>query len=82
MGVVWRARDEESDSIVALKLLREAYAEDPDYLTRFEHELDLSRRINSDHVVKALGFGVRARMPYLVLEYVDGPSLLGALAGH
>jgi hypothetical protein len=79
MGVVWKARDEETGQIVALKLLREAYAEDPDYLTRFERELELARRINSEHVVRMLGFGVRGKMPYLAMEYVDGPSLHGAL---
>ena len=31
MGVLWKARDEETGHIVALKLLRETYAEDPDY---------------------------------------------------
>ena len=75
MGVVWKARDEETGSIVALKLLRETYAEDPDYLARFERELELARRIDSAHVVKVLGYGVREKVPYLALEYVDGPSL-------
>jgi serine/threonine protein kinase len=82
MGVVWKARDEETGQIVALKLLREAYAEDPEYLARFERELELAKRIDSVHVVKVLGFGVRQRVPYLALEYVDGPSLHDALIAH
>jgi hypothetical protein len=82
MGVVWKARDEDSGQIVALKLLRETYAEDPDYVTRFERELELAKRIHSDHVVKVLGFGVRNKVPYLALEYVDGPSLHDALLSH
>jgi serine/threonine protein kinase len=82
MGVVWKARDEETGSIVALKLLREAFAEDPDYLARFERELELARRIDSTHVVKVLGYGVRQKVPYLALEYVDGPSLHDSLAAH
>jgi serine/threonine protein kinase len=82
MGVVWKARDEETGQIVALKLLREAYAEDPEYLARFERELELARRIDSVHVVKVLGYGVREKVPYLALEYVDGPSLHAALVAH
>jgi serine/threonine protein kinase len=82
MGVVWKARDEELGQIVALKLLREAYAEDPDYVTRFERELDLAKRIHSRNVVQVLGYGVRDGTPYLVLEYVDGPSLRQHLTTH
>jgi hypothetical protein len=82
MGVVWKARDEETGQIVALKLLREAYADDPDYVARFERELELAKRIHSDHVVQVLGFGVRKKTPYLALEYVDGPSLHDAQAQH
>jgi hypothetical protein len=82
MGVVWKARDEESGSIVALKLLRETYAEDPDYVTRFERELELAKRIHSRNVVQVLGYGVRDKVPYLALEYVDGPSLRERLASH
>jgi serine/threonine protein kinase len=82
MGVVWKACDEETGRIVALKLLRETYAEDPDYVTRFERELELAKRIHSRNAVQVLGYGVRDGTPYLALEYVDGPSLRKRLASH
>jgi serine/threonine protein kinase len=82
MGVVWKARDEETGQIVALKLLHPGYAADPDYVKRFERELELARRIDSPNVVKVLGFGVRKKTPYLALEYVDGPSLRQLLASQ
>ncbi len=82
MGVVWKARDEEAGQIVALKLLRAGYADDPDYVIRFERELELARRIHSVHVVEVLGYGVRHGIPYLALEFVDGPSLRERLKEH
>jgi serine/threonine-protein kinase len=82
MGVVWRARDEETDQVVALKLLHSAYSDDPDYVTRFERELELARRIKSPNVVGVLGYGVRDGTPYLALEYVDGKSLREILSAH
>jgi serine/threonine-protein kinase len=82
MGVVWKARDERTGQLVALKLLREGYTDDPDYLTRFERELELAKRIRSAYVVKVLGFGVREGTPYLALEFIDGPSLQRALSAH
>ena len=82
MGVVWKARDEETGQIVALKLLRETYAEDPDYLARFERELELAKRIHSRNVVGVLGYGVRDKTPYLALEYIDGESLRERLTTH
>jgi Protein kinase domain/Kelch motif/Galactose oxidase, central domain len=82
MGVVWKARDEETGQIVALKLLHAAFTVDADYVTRFERELDLAKRIHSAHVVEVLGFGARDGVPYLSIEYVDGPTLRERLASH
>ena len=82
MGSVWMARDEATGRIVALKLLHAFYADDPDYITRFERELELARRIHSAHVVEVLGYGAREGTPYLALEYVDGPSLRQKLSEH
>jgi serine/threonine protein kinase len=82
MGVVWKARDEGTGQIVALKLLHAAFTVDADYVTRFERELELARRIHSAHVVEVLGFGARDGAPYLALEFVDGPSLRELLKDH
>jgi serine/threonine-protein kinase len=82
MGVVWRARDDDTGQIVALKLLRDLYAEDPAYRSRFEHELEIAKRITSPHVVKVLGYGAREGVPYIAFEFVEGPSLRELLAQH
>jgi len=82
MGVVWKACDDETGATVAVKLLRDAYAEDPDYVRRFEREAELAQRIDSIHVVKVLDYGFRDKVPFLALEYIDGPSLYEALTRH
>jgi serine/threonine protein kinase len=82
MGVVWKARDEETGRIVALKVLHAALAVDSGYIERFERELELAKRIHSAHVVEVLGYGMRDGAPYLALEYVDGPTLREMLARH
>ncbi len=75
MGVVWRARDAQSGQHVAVKLMHEQFAHDPDYVARLQREVEVSRRIQSPHVVGVLGYGVRGEIPYMVMELVSGPSL-------
>jgi YVTN family beta-propeller protein len=82
MGVVWQARDEETGQLVALKLLRAVYADDPEVLERFAREVELAQRVRSAHVVRVLGYGTREGTPYLALEYIEGPSLRARLAEH
>jgi serine/threonine protein kinase len=82
MGVVWKARDDDTGQLVALKLLQDAYSADADYRQRFEHEMAIAKRIDSPHVVKVLGFGVRENVPYIAFELVEGPSLRQLLKEH
>ena len=82
MGVVWKGRDDENGQIVAIKLLHAAYADQPDYVARFERELELAQRIHSNNVVEVLGYGVRDGTPYLALQYIDGPSLRQLINEH
>lgn len=75
MGVVWKARDQETGEIVALKLVHSIYADDPDYVSRLEREVDIAKKVTSPNVMKVLGFGLRENVPFVAMEYIDGKSL-------
>ena len=75
MGVVWKARDTATGDVVALKLLHHMLAEDPDYVARFQREVEVAQRIDSPNVVKVSGYGRREGVPYMAMEYVEGQSL-------
>src|SRR5262249_4270651 len=80
MGVVYRARDTRLKRDVALKLLPEAFALDPDRVARFQREAELLATLNHPHIAAIYGIeeaeGVRA----LVLELVEGPTLADRIA--
>ena len=75
MGTVWKARATVTGEIVALKLLHEMFIDDADYVARFEREVDIARKVDHPNVVRVLGYGKRGGVPYVVMEYVEGPSL-------
>jgi serine/threonine-protein kinase len=75
MGTVWKARDNLSGEVIALKILHEHYADDEGVVSRFEREVEVTRRIDSEYVAKTLGFGRREGRPFTSMEYVEGPSL-------
>ncbi len=75
MGTVWKARDRDTGQLVALKLLHEMYTNDPDYVARFEREVDVALRIHSPHVVQVYGYGRHRGQPYVAMELVEGESL-------
>lgn len=82
MGTVWKARDRSSGKIVALKLLHEHLAEDDRLVQRFEHEVLLAQRANSENSVNVSGFGYQDGRPYMVMEYVEGSSLRQLLSAE
>src|SRR5438477_8703957 len=75
MGEVYRARDTRLKREVAIKVLPDSFANDPDRIARFEREAELLASLNHPHIAAIHGFedadGVRA----LVMELVDGPTL-------
>jgi serine/threonine protein kinase len=74
-GQVWRARLDD-DNLVAIKVLHLELIRSNDALTRFERELEAIERLNHRNVVRAIDHGtLDDGRPYLVLEYIDGPSL-------
>jgi serine/threonine protein kinase len=81
MGVVLQAHDPELDRQVALKLLRAELAQDAAALTRFQREARAAAALRHPNIVTihALGRVERpsggAGVPYIAMEYVEGPSL-------
>ena len=74
-GRVWRAiRDDGTP--VAIKMLHLELIRSADALTRFERELAAIQRLQHRSVVRGLDYGkLGDGRPYLVLEYIEGPSL-------
>src|SRR5689334_20344526 len=73
MSVVWRARDEVLDRIVAVKMLsRES---DAAFRSRLAAEARAYGRLNTPSVAQVYDYGESDDTPYLVMEYVDGEPL-------
>jgi serine/threonine-protein kinase len=86
MGEVYRAHDTNLGRDVALKVLPEAFARDPDRLGRFRREAQVLASLNHPHIASIYGFedshpstGSGPAAPVLVLELVDGPTLADRL---
>jgi len=89
MGEVWRARDDVLGRVVALKVLRPEYADDPEFRARFRAEARHTAALSHPGIATVHDYGeveapdahgnVRTS-PYLVLELVPGESLARLLA--
>ena len=75
-GQVWLARRDADGELVAVKILHLELVRSVDALTRFQRELDAIERLDHPNVVRGLGHGtLDDGRPYLILEYIEGPSL-------
>jgi serine/threonine-protein kinase len=77
MGEVYRARDSKLDRDVALKILPESIASDPDRVMRFEREAKTLATLNHPHIAQIYGMeaAASAAPAVLVMELVDGEDL-------
>src|ERR1700693_3146678 len=75
MGEVYRAKDTKLDRQVAIKILPDALATDPDRLARFEREAKVLAPLNHPNIAQIYGVEERA----LVMELVEGETLHGPL---
>src|SRR5262245_35865991 len=80
MGEVYRARDPKLKRDVAIKVLPDSLARDPERLARFEREAHLLAALNHPHIAQIHGFEDSTATPALVMELVDGPTLAELIA--
>jgi Tol biopolymer transport system component len=75
MGEVYKARDTRLDRIVAIKVLREHLANDPDRRARFEREARTISKLNHSHICTLYDVGRDNGTDFLVVEYLEGQTL-------
>jgi serine/threonine protein kinase/ankyrin repeat protein len=75
MGVVYRARQQQLDRVVALKILPQVDALSPDFVARFTREARSLARLNHPNIVHVYDFGETNGLYYIVMEFVDGKNL-------
>ena len=80
MGEVYLARDTKLGREVAIKVLPEAFAQDPERLARFRREARLLAALNHPNIAAIHGLEESDGVHYLVLELVPGETLAERLA--
>jgi serine/threonine protein kinase len=75
MGEVYRAHDERLDRDVAVKVLHESVAQDPDRIGRFEREAKAVAKLDHPDILAIHDFGTEGGVTYSVTELLDGQNL-------
>ena len=75
MSTVFRAHDLQLERRVAIKILHEHYAADPEYLERFRREARAVARLSHPNIVTVIDRGDADGRQYIVFEHVEGENL-------
>jgi serine/threonine protein kinase len=80
MGVVYKARQQSLNRVVALKLIRPDVLAGSREQARFRREAEAAARLQHPHVVQVHAIGEHDGQPYAVLEFVEGRTLARQIA--
>src|SRR5437879_2831702 len=75
MGVVFRARDTKLKRDVAIKILPDHFADDPDRLARFQREAQILASVNHPNIAQVYGLEQAGNLGCIVMELVEGETL-------
>jgi serine/threonine protein kinase len=75
MAVVYKAHDTALNRVVAVKILRETFANDVDFRARFQSEAQAAANLAHPNIVTVYDFGQDGTRSYIVMEFVDGRDL-------
>src|SRR5579863_8661840 len=77
MGEVYRARDTKLKRDVAMKVLPDAFARDPERMARFQREAEVLASLNHPNIAAIYGVADSDNFRALVMELVEGQSPKG-----
>ena len=80
MGEVYRAVDTNLGREVAIKILPDVFASDPERLARFEREAQTLASLNHSNIAQIYGFEQVGGIHVLVMELVEGETLSDRIA--
>jgi serine/threonine-protein kinase len=80
MGVVWKATDTTLGRDVAIKVLPDTFAHDPERMARFEREARVLASLNHPHIAAIYGVGSADGVRFLAMELVEGEDLAARIA--
>ncbi len=75
MGVVYRARQQNMDKDMAIKMLYSHKVSEPEAIKRFHREAKTVTAVRHHHIINLYDFGMYQNQPYLVMDYLEGKSL-------
>jgi serine/threonine protein kinase len=81
MADVWLAEDTELDRNVAIKILHDRFAQDGEFVQRFQREAQSAAGLQHPNVVGIFDRGSFRDSYFIAMEYVDGPSLKDLVKG-
>jgi serine/threonine protein kinase len=80
MASVYKAYHAKLDRHVAIKVLHQAFKEDPDFIARFEREAQIVAKLEHPHIVPVYDYNEHEGQPYLVMKFVEGHTLKRVLS--
>lgn len=75
MAVVYKARDVLLNRYVAIKVLNESLSNDSEFVRRFSREAQAAASLSHPNVVSVYDVGQENHVHYIVMEYIEGPTL-------
>ncbi len=75
MSVVYKAYDNVDDRVVAIKILKDEFLTNDDFVRRFKNESKAIALLSHPNIVKVYDVSFGEKLQYIVMEYVDGITL-------
>ncbi|MFV0314495.1 MAG: protein kinase domain-containing protein [Anaerotignum sp.] len=79
MAMVYRGRDKKLSRYVTIKVLREEFVEDDEFIDRFRSEACSAARLSHPNIVRVYDVGEDGETNYIVMEYIHGDTLKQAI---